>query len=107
MGSHQLMHGGGNSASGHHSPQGGHAENGKDYFVQVAKALEGVHEILRARPAQTEDDFRAYCKSKARALDKAIVGAVTTDHPTDHQVVALARRYFLKFDKLQGMPSHS
>ncbi len=103
LGSHRLMHGRGDSASGHHNPQGGHAETGQDYFEQVAKALEGVHEVLLAGPARTKDEFHDYCKSKTRQLDKAIVGVVTTDHPTDPQVVALARRYFLKFDQMHGL----
>ncbi len=106
VGSHQLMHGRGDSASGHHSPQGGHAETGTGYFGQIAQALEGVHEILLAGPAQTKDDFRDYCKHNVKALDKAIVGVVITDHPTDPQVVALAKKYFLKFDKMQGVPLH-
>ncbi len=28
-----------------------------------------------------------------------------TYHPTDPQIVALARQYFTKFDKMQGDPS--
>ena len=106
VGSHRQMHGRGDSASGRHTPEGGHAETSKDYFQQVAEELQGVHEILLAGSAQTKDEFRDYCKSNAKAVEKAIVGVVTTDHPTDPQIVALARQYFIKFDKMQGDPSH-
>jgi hypothetical protein len=107
VGSHQLMHGRGDSASGHHSPQGGHAETGKAYFEQVAGALEGVHEVLLTGPAQTKDEFCDYCKTNAKAVSKAIVGVVTTDHPTDPQVVALAKKYFLKSDKMLSNSPHN
>jgi hypothetical protein len=36
------------------------------------------------------------------AVAKTIVGSEKADHPTDGQVVALARRYFHKFDNMAG-----
>ena len=30
---------------------------------------------------------------------------VWMDHPTDPQLIALARKYFVKFDKMAGDPS--
>lgn len=105
VGSHQQMHGRGDSASGRHTPQGGHAETSKHYFGQVARELEGVHEVLLAGPAQTKNEFRDYCKNNAKAIDQAIIGVVAADHPTDPQLVALARQYFTKFDKMQGDPA--
>lgn len=105
VGSHQLMHGRGDSASGHHTPEGGHAETGKDYFGQIAQALAGVHEVLLTGPAQTKNEFHDYCEKNAKAVAKAIVGVVATDHPTDPQLVALARKYFVKFDRMAGGPA--
>lgn len=105
VGSHRLMHGRGDSASGRHTPEGGHSEIGKDYFVQITHALEGVHEVLLTGPAQTKNEFHDYCKKNATAVAKAIVGVVATDHPTDPQLVALARKYFVKFDQMAGGPA--
>lgn len=103
VGTHQGAHGGrGPNIVGHHRPDAGHAESDPDYFVQVALALDGVHEILLTGPAQAKDRFREYCRVKAPAIDKAIVGVVPSDHPSDPQLVALARQYFLKYDKMQG-----
>ncbi len=102
VGSHRLMHGRGDSASGHHTPGGGHASSDENFYHEVAKALEGVHEILLTGPAQAKNEFHAHCKHHDKAVDKAIVGVVTTDHPSDPQLVALAKQYFLKFDKMQG-----
>lgn len=102
VGSHRLMHGRGDSASGHHTPQGGHESSDEHFYHEVAKALEGVHEVLLTGPAQAKDEFHAHCKRHDKAVDKTIVGVVTTDHPSDAQLVALAKQYFVKFDKMQG-----
>jgi hypothetical protein len=31
---------------------------------------------------------------------------VASDHPTDPQLVAMARQYFVRFDKMAADPSH-
>ena len=33
---------------------------------------------------------------------KAIVAVIPSDHPTDPQLVAMAKQYFLKHDKMSG-----
>jgi stalled ribosome rescue protein Dom34 len=102
VGSHQGMHGRGEGASGHHSPQGGHASTDEDFYHSVAQALAGVHEILVTGPAQAKDEFKAHCARHDKAIDKAIVGVVASDHPSDAQLVAMARQYFLKHDIMRG-----
>lgn len=105
VGSHQGMHGRGDSASGHHSAQGGHASHDEDFYHSVAEALKGVHEILVTGPAQAKNEFRAHCQRHDKTIDKAIVDVVNSDHPSDGQLVAMAKQYFLKYDKLQGKPA--
>ncbi len=102
VGSHQGMHGRGDSASGHHSAQGGHATSEENFYHVIAEALQGVHEILVTGPAQAKDEFRAYCQRHNKEIDKAIVGVVSSDHPSDGQLVAMAKQYFLKHDKMQS-----
>lgn len=102
VGSHQGKHGRGDSASGSHSPQGGHASHDEDFYHQVTQALVGVHEVLVTGPAQAKEEFVAHCHRHDKAIGKAIVGVVTSDHPSDGQLVALAKQYFLKHDKMQG-----
>lgn len=103
VGSRQGAHGGrGPAVVGHHSPDAGQAESDPDYFSAVVQALGGVHEILLTGPAQAKDHFRDYCRQKAKAVDQAIVDVVPSDHPSDAQLVALARKYFLKHDKMQS-----
>lgn len=105
VGSHQDKHGRGVEDSGRHSAEGGHALSDEAYYHEVAQALTGVHEILVTGPAMAKDEFRAHCKRHDKAIDKAIVDVVSSDHPTDPQLVAMAKKYFLKYDNLQGKPA--
>lgn len=91
------------SARGHHSPGGGHNTVEDSYYHAVADALKGVHEILVTGPAQAKDEFKAHCERHDKDIDKAIVGVVPSDHPSDGQLVAMAKQYFLKHDKMQGL----
>lgn len=100
-GSHQGS-GRGDSASGHHSPGGGHSTSDENYYHSIAEALKGVHEILITGPAQAKDEFKAHCARHDKDIDKAIVGVIASDHPSDGQLVAMAKQYFLKHDRMQG-----
>ncbi|MDP2264884.1 MAG: hypothetical protein Q8K24_17210 [Hydrogenophaga sp.] len=92
-------------ARSHHTLKHGHVSADKDFFKQVAQALEGASEILVTGPAKAKIEFRDYCKHNAHAVDKAIVDVIASDHPTDAQVVAMARQYFLKYDQQAADPS--
>lgn len=72
------------------------------YYHAVAEALKGVHEILVTGPAQAKDEFKAHCAHHDKDIDKAIVAVIASDHPSDGQLVAMAKQYFLKHDKMQG-----
>ena len=92
-------------ARSHHTPKHGHVGADKDFFQEVAQALAGVSEVLLTGPANAKLEFRDYCKHQAHAVDKAVVDVVTSDHPSDAQLVAMARQYFLKHDQLAADPS--
>lgn len=62
-------------------------------------------EVLLTRLANARLEFREPCKHHAPAVDKALVDVVNSDHPTDAQLVALARTYFLKFDQASADPT--
>jgi len=82
-----------------HTPKHGHVGADKDFFQQIAGSLAGVSEVLLTGPANAKNEFRDFCKHHMHAVDKAIVDVVSTDHPTDAQLVAMARQYFLKYDQ--------
>lgn len=99
------------SRSTHKSPGGrgdivneSHATKKIDdnYYHSIAEALKGVHEILVTGPAQAKDEFKAHCEHHDKDVAKAIIDVISSDHPSDGQLVAMAKQYFLKHDKMQG-----
>ncbi len=88
-----------------HTPKHGHVGADKDFFQQIAGSLAGVTEVLLTGPAHAKNEFRDFCKHQAHAVDKAIVDVVSTDHPSDAQLVAMARQYFLKYDQKAADPT--
>lgn len=81
----------------HHKHQG-KTEDSAAYFADIATALADAHEVLLTGPGLARNQFRDWCVSHQPAMAKTIVDSVTTDHPSDGQLVALARQYFKKFD---------
>ncbi|MCW5653992.1 hypothetical protein [Hydrogenophaga sp.] len=92
-------------ARSHHTPKHGNPGTDNAYYEQVAHALQGVAEVLITGPANAKLEFRAFCRQHHRAIDQAVVDVVNSDHPTDAQLVAMARRYFLRFDQTTADPS--
>lgn len=88
----------------HHKHQG-KAEDSAAFFTEIAKALVGTHEVLLAGPGLARNQFRDWAAGHQAAIAANIVDSVTTDHPTDAQLVAMARQYFKKFDNMAADPS--
>ncbi len=83
------------------STHGGHATTADaKFFDEVAGALEGTLEILIIGPAHTKQEFADYLKAKHPALGKGIVAVETADHPTDAEVLSLARQRFKVLDRM-------
>ena len=53
------------------------------------------------------NQFRDWCSKHNAAVAAAVVDSVAADHPTDAQLVAMARQYFKKFDNMAADPSLS
>jgi stalled ribosome rescue protein Dom34 len=88
----------------HHKHQG-KAEDSAAFFADVARALNGTHEVLLAGPGLVRNQFRDWCDSHLPAVANAVVDSIASDHPSDAQLVALARQYFKKFDAMAGDPA--
>ncbi len=88
----------------HHKHQGKTADNGA-FFGDIATALNGSHEVLLAGPGIARNQFRDWCASHRAAVAAAIVDSVSADHPTDGQLVSMARQYFRKYDAMAADPS--
>ena len=88
----------------HHNHQG-KADDSAAFFADVARALNGTHEVLLTGPGLVRSHFRDWCSSHMPAVADSVVDSVASDHPSDGQLVALARQYFKKFDNMAGDPS--
>ncbi len=90
----------------HHTAQHGSAvRTGHEFFGQVCDALAGIPEVLVAGSHTALADFRHYVQKHRPALVPHIVAYETVDQPTGNQLVALARRFFLKHDRMSGTPT--
>ena len=73
-----------------------------EFFSEVCDALNDIEEVLVTGGHTGLADFRRYV-DKHRPLTAArIVGFEVVDHPTENQLVALARKHFAKYDKMAG-----
>ncbi len=93
------------SRSHHKHKHLGKSKVAAELFSDIATALQNVHEVLLTGPGQARDHFRDWCLQHQPAVGKVIVGSVVSDHPTDSQLLALARQYFKKFDRMGVNPS--
>jgi hypothetical protein len=83
-------------------PGSGKAAEDKQYYHAIAEALKGAHEILVVGPAQAKLQLVKHIHSHDQALSDKVVGVETIDHPTDGQLVAYARKYFVAKDRMLG-----
>lgn len=88
----------------HHKHQG-KGDDMTALFGEVATALAGTHEVLLAGPGLVRNQFRDWCVGHRVELGKCIVDSVAADHPSDGQLVAMARQYFKKYDTTTADPS--
>ena len=92
-----------------HHPRkaGGHAELHRDaaeehpFFEAVATHLGDAEEVLVVGPAESKNEFVKFVQARHKDLAKRIVGVEAADHPTDGQIVAHARKYFLAADRMR------
>jgi stalled ribosome rescue protein Dom34 len=91
-----------NSHLHHKSGQLGDGRTPEDHsFYQAASdALIGAEKILIVGPANAKSELEKHMKHHAKDLATGIVGVETVDHPTDGQILKLARKYFDAADRM-------
>jgi hypothetical protein len=72
----------------------GHAGLAKDFLEQVASNLNDAGEILIIGPAGAKTELAKFIHIHHPAIGRRIVAVETTDHPTDPQIIAYAKRHF-------------
>ena len=88
----------------HHRHQG-KMDDAVAFYGEVAQALAGAREVLLTGPGNVRNDFRDWCANHAQATAGVIVDSIAADHPSDNQLVALAKQYFKKFDAMAADPT--
>ena len=96
----QAMH---VKAHTHHTRQhGSTVRTEHEFFGEVCDALVGVAEVLMTGAHTAQADFKHYVAKHRPATAALIVGYETVDHPSENQLLALARTYFLEHDRAAG-----
>jgi stalled ribosome rescue protein Dom34 len=90
----------------HHTAQhGSDARTQHEFYGAVCNALAGIQEVLVTGPKTGTVDFERYVKKHRGEIAAHIVGYEVVDHPSEKQLVAMARKYFLKYDRMTGVPT--
>jgi hypothetical protein len=76
-----------------------------EFYAEVCTALSGIAEVLVTGSRTALADFRHYVEKHRAPLASHIVGWEVVDHPSEKQLVSMARRYFLKYDRMAGTPT--
>ncbi len=88
-------------AHSHHTAQHGSAVRSEhEFFGEICDALDGIAEILVTGSRTAIADFRHYADKHKPQTAKRIVAYEVVDHPSEKQLVAFARKYFLKHDSM-------
>lgn len=73
-----------------------------EFFGHVCDELAGIKEVLVTGSHIAQADFRHYVEKHRPTTMAQIAGWETVDHPSEGQLLALARRFFLKQERLAG-----
>lgn len=75
--------------------QSDHAEADAQFFNEVAGALANAGDVLVAGPGTAKLQFMRWMAKNAPTVESKVVAVESADHPTDAQLVAHAKKYFL------------
>jgi stalled ribosome rescue protein Dom34 len=70
------------------------------YYHEVVEALRGAQEILVVGPGHAKLQLIKHIHAHDREFADKVVGVETVDHPSDGQLVAYARKYFVAKDRM-------
>lgn len=82
------------------SVSGGRQPEDQSYYHEIVEALAGAAEILVVGPGQAKLELIKHIHSHDRAVSDKVIGVETVDHPSDAQLVAFARKYFVAKDRM-------
>lgn len=80
----------------------GKAKEDHHFFDEIVAALGTAGEILIAGPGTAKTEFHKDLGKRHGTVAKRVVGVEALDHPTEGELLAFARKYFKRYDLLQG-----
>ena len=90
-------------AHAHYTRQHGSSVRSEhEFFAEVCAALANIPQLLVTGSHQAQADFRHYVEKHRPGVVKQIAGWETVDAPSEGELVALAKKHFLKLDQLSG-----
>jgi len=95
---HHLQHKANVTGSGHHGVD-------KEFFTRVIAELGQAGAILIVGPGGAKLELKNYIAAHLPQLDQRIAGVEALDHPSDAQLVALARKFFKADDRMHAPAS--
>jgi hypothetical protein len=78
----------------------GHAAEDRDFLHAVAESIADAGAVLIAGPASEKTELMKHIHHHDPRLIDVILGVETVDHPTDSELVAFARKYFMAADRM-------
>lgn len=91
---HKNLHHKRGSVSGGREPEDQH------FYHEVVEALSEAKEILVVGPGQAKLNLIKHMHAHDHDVENRVVGLETVDHPSDAQIVAFARKYFVAKDQM-------
>ena len=95
------------SLTNHTRTHGNGVRTEHEFFGLVCDALQAVPEVLITGSKTSLKDFQHFVDQHRPALAPHVFGYEVVDHPSPAQLVALARRFFVKADRMAGVPTPS
>ena len=80
----------------------GRAPEDRAYYQEVAGAIRDAGEILIVGPSSAKLEFFKHLQAHAPAIAARVVSVETVDHPSDGELLKLARRHFVADDRMRS-----
>ena len=79
----------------------GHAAVDRDFLERVVGSVSDAGAILIVGPGAAKAELAAYASERYPQVSQRVAGVEAVDHPTDGELVALARKFFRAADRMQ------
>lgn len=78
-----------------------------EFYEDIITRIKAIPEWLIVGPAKAKLDFSKHLTNRHQNLVDHLIGLETVDHPSDGQLLAFAKKYFVAADRMAGVPTPS